>query len=221
VPVPHLDLEVHLEPIVRIADEATVAEELLLRPVDGGSLLARVADEGVDMAWVTRTAMAAAGRVLARRRVPLHVNITAEDRHDPRFVAVVEAAVAPAGLAHLVFEVTEHSEVVPSPRVRRTLVALRRRGVRFAIDDYGDGWAGPASADVVRPEVLKVRLPSLRDRAGGAVLLCSLLAAAAAHHAQVVVEEIETEADLRAARRLGFPHAQGWYWSPAGSTALR
>lgn len=207
-----LDLDVHLEPIVRLGDGATVAEELLLRPASGGALLERAAHEGVPMASITERALAAAGEALARRRRALHVNVTPADLADPGFPASVAEALPADALGHLVLEVTEQTELVASRQLARTLVALRRRGVRFAIDDFGDGWAGPPSTALVRPEVVKVRLGRLRDPATGPALTASVRRAAATHHARVVVEQVETAEDLLSVLRLGFTHAQGWYW---------
>ena len=61
---PLLDLKVRLESIVRVSDQAIVAQELLLRPVAGGCVVDHAARAHIDMAWVTGYALEAAGAVL-------------------------------------------------------------------------------------------------------------------------------------------------------------
>ena len=210
---PLLDLTVRLEAIVRVAEQATVARELLLRPVNGGCVVDQAARAHIDMAWVTGYALETAGAVLEESAVPLHVNITPADLARPSFVNKVKGALSAGELGKLILEVTEQTQLVASPEVEATLLDLRRLGVRFAIDDYGDGWADMTSIDIVKPEVIKVRLDRLREPDWGDERARLLLAAAGRLHAHVVVEQIETSADLEHIRSLGFTHAQGWYWT--------
>jgi EAL domain-containing protein (putative c-di-GMP-specific phosphodiesterase class I) len=210
---PLLDLKVRLESIVRVSDQAIVAKELLLRPVAGGCIVDHAARAHIDMAWVTGYALEAAGALLEHGRRPLHVNITPADLARPSFVPMVHRSLTIDGLGLLILEVTEHTPLLNSDQVQRTLLALRRLGVRFAIDDYGDGWADMTSVEIVKPEIIKVRLDRLRAGRTGAELADALRDASERLHAHVVVEQVETCSDLLTVRALGFTHAQGWYWT--------
>ena len=82
----------------------------------------------------------------------------------------------------------------------------------FAIDDYGDGWADMASVEAVSLEIIRsTRLPG---QEAGTVCVVAAAPWHAAHqiHVDVVVEQIKTQADLDEVRRLGFTHAEGWFW---------
>jgi EAL domain-containing protein (putative c-di-GMP-specific phosphodiesterase class I) len=210
-----LDLGLHLEPIVRLADHRIVAQELLLRPLHGPRLDQRPADDPtLDLAQVTDAALTSAGEVLTAARIPLHVNVTPSDLHRPDLVDLAVRRVGRDLLPWLVLEVTERAPLVDCDGTQANLAWLRRLGVRFAVDDFGDGWAGPASVTILRPEIIKVRLARLVG------VRCHRPAArlrrlAATHRAQVVVEQIERADHLVAAQRLGFAHGQGWYWSGA------
>ena len=206
-----LDLTVHFEPIVRVTDELPVAHELLLRPVGGGELHIRAANADVDMAWVTGFALDTAAAVLERSPLPLHVNVTPADLGRPGFVANLCARVLVDGLTSLVLEVTEQTPLSDVVEVRNTLIDLRRVGVRIAVDDFGDGWADAERVAVLCPDIIKVRLSHLRSP-DGFITAVALQDLAQRHHAQVVVEQIESRADLRLVRSLGFTYAQGWLW---------
>ncbi len=209
---PTLDLRVHLEQIVRLSDQCPVAHELLLRPISGGALLAEAAAARVDMAWVTAYALKAARAVLEHASLPLHVNITPGDLARPSFVDQVRRQLTPKGMAMLVLEVTEQDALTASDQVDVTLLELRRDGVRFAIDDYGDGRADMASVEAVQPEIIKVRLANLRDATGRGSPADTLAAAALRIGAHLVVEQVETPAHLDEVRAFGITHGQGWLW---------
>jgi diguanylate cyclase (GGDEF)-like protein len=67
-------------------------------------------------------------------------NVSAQQLHDPDFVADVTAALADHGLPceRLVLEVTE-SAVLRGQQVSRTLQKLDAMGIRLALDDFGTG----------------------------------------------------------------------------------
>src|SRR5689334_6328178 len=104
MPEPALDLRVHFEPIVRIADDVRIAHELLLRPADGGELRERAEAAAVGMTWITWLALHTAGSALERAIQPLHVNITPTDLARPSFSDEVHRAVRATDLPWLVLE---------------------------------------------------------------------------------------------------------------------
>lgn len=162
--------------------------------------------------WVTAFALRSAGALLERSSTTLHVNITPADLGRPDLPDVVRSFVRLRDLTRLVLEVTERAPLVASPVVEENLIALRRAGVRFAIDDLHDGWAGPESIRIVRPEIIKIRLHHLRGIAG-AHEAARLHALVRDLHITVIVEQIEDAEDCALLRRLGLTHAQGWYWT--------
>ena len=98
--------------------------------------------------------------------------------------------------------------------MQRTLLALRRLGVRFAIDDYGDGWADMTSVEIVKPEIIKVRLDRLRAGRTGAELADALRDASdAAPRPRGGGAGRDLLATCTTVRAFGFSHAQGWYWT--------
>ena len=206
-----LDLTVHFEPIVRVIDELPVAHELLLRPVGGGELHIRAAHADVDMAWVTGFALDTAAAVLERSPLP-----APRQRHPgrPRPPRLRAQPVRPRpGRRPDIARARGHRADTAQGRreVRDTLIDLRRVGVRIAVDDFGDGWADAERVAVLCPDIIKVRLSHLRSP-DGFITAVALQDLAQRHHAQVVVEQIESRADLRLVRSLGFTYAQGWLW---------
>lgn len=218
---PLLDVSIHFEPILDLEDRQVAARELLVRPVGGGQLLRRAERAGIDRAWITRLALSTAGTMLEHSSIPMHVNITPDDLARPAFADELLQTVPAASLRSLVLEITEDAPVLAGAPLDATLQSLRAEGVRFAIDDFGDGWASVESVEAVRPEVIKVRLPRLHRNGAPTALARQLHTISARWVALVVVEQIETPADLILAITLGFPLAQGWYWDEAGRVLKR
>lgn len=202
-----------VEPIVELATGDPVAVEVLLRPRSFPTLAGWRRSVGVGGSdEVLVLALERAATELAHRRVLVHVNATAGDLEHPTFAAQVLEAVPAEALDRLVVEVTEELPVRHRDAVERSTAELRRRGVRFALDDFGEGWSNFSTVQVLRPEVVKVTTSVLGphhqpDLAPEIVRFVHDVGAVA------VLEQVEDLATLRWARAVGFDQAQGWMWT--------
>ncbi|WP_037155313.1 EAL domain-containing protein [Rhizobium freirei] len=125
--------------------------------------------------------------------------------------------------ARLIVEVTESYPLVGAAIERVKII--RSLGCRIAIDDFGSGFATPASLLQVTADIVKIDAAFLRDnRRGrdGHDSLFHLVGFASCFAPFVVVEGIETQAQLGAARAAGATHVQGFLLSkPASLPKLR
>jgi EAL domain-containing protein (putative c-di-GMP-specific phosphodiesterase class I) len=112
----------------------------------------------------------------------------------------------------VVIEITEHEQADDYEALRRSLEALRRRGVRVAIDDAGAGFS-LRHAITLDPHILKLDISLTRDvdrdRARRA-LASALIRYAEEMDVTVIAEGIETEGELAALRELGIVYGQGF-----------
>ena len=219
-----------VQPILDLRTGRIPAVELLARPSSGGS----VAD------WSTEE-LALASRGLARdaldvaRELPIdggliHVNITAIDLEDETFSTEVLRRF-PDRIDHLVLELTEHFELRDRPTVAANLHRLRTAGVRFALDDFGDGWSTMSALRALRPEILKVNLGSLRGTHGIDRNVATWVRnrAHVARCRRVVVEHLDSLEAVEEALGAGFRYGQGFVLdrylakqagAPVGTTAV-
>lgn len=138
-------------------------------------------------------------------------NLAAADRFADIFGRIT---LQPELARRLVVEVTEPHPLVGSAIER--LKMIRALGCRIAIDDFGIGFATPASLLQVAVDIVKIDASFVRDiRPGrdGQNSLSHMVGLAACIAPVVVVEGIETEAQLEAARRAGATHVQGFLLS--------
>ncbi|MEU4688440.1 EAL domain-containing protein [Actinoplanes sp. NPDC023714] len=223
--------EVHYQPIVRLADAATVAVEALARwtdPVAGPvhpdvfvtmaertGLVAAIDDFVLDQAC----ADAARLESLYGRPIDLHVNVSAGRLGQHGLRAAVAAALERHGVppARLVVEVTETLRIPDLPRAAAVLESLRDLGVRIALDDFGSGYNALAQlhampVDIVKLDSTLTDVDASPERAGA---LCrSVLAICAELGIAVVAEGLETRERASGMAALGCPLGQGYLFGP-------
>ncbi|HYY09999.1 MAG TPA: EAL domain-containing protein [Kineosporiaceae bacterium] len=221
------------QPVVRLADEATVAVEALVRWDRAGlpvapELLVQTAEAAGLARLLHERVLAQACSDVARLRsngrgdLAVHVNVppsllTAD------LAASVAAALRAAGLSGqaLVLEVTESGRVEDVPTASAALAAVRRLGVRVALDDFGTGYSNLTHLLGLPVDVLKL------DRAlaagvvaegTGAGRAAAVVGAAVRMARQlgltVVAEGVEEPRQAALLAELGCDHAQGYLFSP-------
>ncbi|MET0934428.1 MAG: EAL domain-containing protein [Luteibacter sp.] len=127
---------------------------------------------------------------------------------------VVEALTIPGfDIGRVTIEVTERDIVENPARLAHALGFLRARGVRVALDDFGNGHSNFEMWNEVHPEIVKIDRYLINGLAGSVERLAivrALISVAETLGAELVGEGVEEEADLRMLRELGIPYAQGF-----------
>lgn len=93
--------------------------------------------------------------------------------------------------------------------------ALRKAGIKVALDDVGFGRTRLESLLALEPDVIKIDqklVIGIRDNKGQLVSVKRLLKVAASLEAEVIAEGIETEKDLNVLKDLGVKYGQGFLW---------
>ena len=83
--------------------------------------------------------------------------------------------------------------------------------MRFALDDFGDGWASMVAMRLLRPEIVKVTTKGLTSRGALDENVARWLRARSASIGcrQIVVEQIDTMEKVEWANAMGFRLLQG------------
>lgn len=117
-------------------------------------------------------------------------------------------------LRRVVLEITEHDYIKDYPSLLVVLAPLRACGLRVAIDDAGAGYSSLRHVLHIQPELIKLDVSLTRNIDTDAMrraLASALIAFARETRASIVAEGVETEAELRALKRLGASCAQGYF----------
>lgn len=124
-----------------------------------------------------------------------------------------EFAQAPDLSRRLFIEITETAALDPQ-QGRLFVNRLRHCGCRVVIDDFGVGYGLQTAMLIKFPDVIKIDrsvLAGIRNRHYSQALLRKLVIAASRWAPQVVIEGVESEADLTIVREAGAGWAQGFH----------
>lgn len=120
----------------------------------------------------------------------------------------------------IVLEITEHSFVDDYAILSERMRALRRFGVRLAIDDAGAGFASLRHVLRLEPDLIKLDMSithGIDTQIRHQSLASALLTFANGTSASIVAEGIETQGELDTLRRLGVTYGQGHYLGYPGA----
>lgn len=210
------------QPIVSFEDGTTHAYEALARfeAEGGGGPLQwfALAEEFGMRAELELACLRKALELLpdAPGETRLSVNLSAPLLSDQR---TAELLAATPDLTRLIVEVTENALVSNEPVLDRVIFELRGRGVAFAVDDIGAGYAGLAQLAALQPRYLKIDRALITgiDRDPARASLVHLLAEYGREHDGLVVAEgIENESELAVVKEAGVSLGQGFLLARPG-----
>ena len=151
----------------------------------------------------------------------LSVNLSPSTLRDPRLTDLLLSPDVPAD--RIVVEVTEHARVADYLEAQRVLGALRKAGVRVAVDDAGSGYATFRHILQLRPDIIKMDQSITRDidsDPARRALATALVIFAGEVGASVIAEGVETEGELRTLAAAGIYRGQGFAIAAAQTLPL-
>lgn len=224
--IDHGNLEVHYQPIHRIADSSITGVEALIRwrhPVKGlispGAFIPVAEQTGLIVeigAWVMRRACTdIAGQA---PQLNVAVNVSAVEFRDSNVAATVRAAIEASNLApeRLKIEITESLLMKRDALTMRQLDELRALGVRISLDDFGTGYSSLSYLQSYPTDLIKIDQSFVRalgqiDRSKPIVE--AIVALARCLGMRTVAEGVETEEQLAILAGIGCGEAQGYLFS--------
>jgi diguanylate cyclase (GGDEF)-like protein len=225
-------LEVHFQPIVRLADGSPLGFEALLRwkhPEHGwippSQFVPQAERSGLIVPigrWVLEEACQRLRELHAARpdlvNAYVAVNLSPAQLLQTDLVRQARAALDSTGLAsaQLRFEITEASTMTDSDATLDRLADLRALGVRILIDDFGTGWSALQYLAHLPADVLKVDrafIDGLGQDERKTRVVGTIADLAESLGLGVVAEGVETTEQLAWLRRLGVADGQGYLFS--------
>jgi len=223
------EFELHYQPQIRLADEAVVGAEALLRwrhPQRGligpGDFIQTLAESSIASAvgtWIIREACAqtAAWRAMGLPLNRISVNLFPSQCRDQGLTRDVEAALQMSGLSADVLEL-EISETfaLNNDDVITPLQDLHDKGIKLAFDDFGTGYASLSyltKFPVSRIKIDRSFIASVTDDAENSAIVRSLIAMAHNLRLGIIAEGVETEAQARFLLEEHCEEAQGFLYA--------
>ncbi|AHF76077.1 Diguanylate cyclase/phosphodiesterase with PAS/PAC and GAF sensor [Sodalis praecaptivus] len=232
------EFELYYQPQVRLADNAIIGAEALLRwhhpekgvlgpaaflpALDAGPWAERVGE------WVIRTAcrQAADWRRQGATDFRVGVNLFNVQFRTGALAHQVHGILAETGLDAdaLELEITENIILRYDENMLRPLKELRSEGVGIAFDDYGTGYASLSMLKdypVTRLKVDQTFVRAMCDSAPDAAIVRAILYLGSSFKLGVIAEGVETLEQAEMLRRKGCREAQGFlFGQPVPASAF-
>jgi EAL domain-containing protein (putative c-di-GMP-specific phosphodiesterase class I) len=144
----------------------------------------------------------------------LSINVSPQTAISSEFAALIES-----GTDRIVIEVTEHAAIGDYPHFNSSVARLRFRGMRYAVDDAGAGFATFSHILSTKPDIVKLDMSLIRDihrDLARRALLHGLIYFIEQINATAVAEGVETAEEAESLKRLGVHCAQGYYFGRPG-----
>ena len=211
------------QPIVRLSTSKVEAREALLRwrdpergtiqPSDfigvaeATNLISEIGHHVIELACDTTVDRAGEERV--------SINLSGRQFHDPLLLEIVDRALLESGLeaSRLDFEITETVAMQDLERADVILVALKKRGIRLLMDDFGTGHSSLSNLRRLPLNAVKIDRSFIADlpeetRARG--IVTAIIAMAHQLGLEVIAEGVETAEQLAFLQAEGCDLAQGF-----------
>jgi len=166
--------------------------------------------------WVLGEALNQCGVWARDRPLPVAVNLSARDLHDPRLVEQIASALESKGVAagQLGLELTESTLMIDPARAADTLRRIDASGVKIAIDDFGTGYSSLAYLRKLPFSELKIDksfVLRLASEESDAAIVRSTSELGHNLGMSVVAEGVEDEKTLDMLSSFGCDAAQGYF----------
>jgi EAL domain-containing protein (putative c-di-GMP-specific phosphodiesterase class I)/GGDEF domain-containing protein len=211
------------QPVVRLDTLEVVAHEGLTRPATGPAGLSVV--DLLDLArakgrlgefelHAARTVCEAFAAQSGSGRLLINLSVHAivyGGLHPDEVIAALSTS--GMDLGRITIEITERDIVDNPAELADAIGYLRARGVRVALDDFGNGHSNFQMWNEIHPEIVKIDrylIHGLASSAERLAIVRALCRVAETLGAELVGEGVENAADLRMMRELGITYAQGF-----------
>ncbi len=151
--------------------------------------------------------------------LPVSLNLSHRQFHDPTLIEHVTQALQDAGIPSDAIEIEVPEAVITDDPKRAILVLrdLRALGLRVAVDDFGTSSSSLAHLNRLPIDALKIDrsfISTLGREEDDAIVIRAIAALADTLHLSVVAEGVETADQLNFIHTLGCDGVQGYYYAP-------
>jgi EAL domain-containing protein (putative c-di-GMP-specific phosphodiesterase class I) len=167
--------------------------------------------------WVTSTAIAKLAEyadVIADTNASFSINLSGQSLSDDDILEFIDEELAASKLsaANLCFEVTESAAVSNLQKAQVFIDALRERGCRISLDDFGAGLSSFAYLKNFTVDTLKIDGSFIRDITDNRIsesMVAAITQVAKVMQLETVAEYVESKETRKLIAELGVDYAQG------------
>jgi EAL domain-containing protein (putative c-di-GMP-specific phosphodiesterase class I) len=143
------------------------------------------------------------------------INVCGQTLGDSQFLEFVVECFDRTGVLpnQICFEITEQAVISNLDHARRFVGVLHGMGCKFAIDDFGSGVGSFSNLKNLPLDYVKIDGSLMRNLGRDTVnqaMVAAMIKLARTLDFKIIAEQVEDEASLEAARRMGVDYVQGY-----------
>ena len=226
--IDHKTFRMYYQPIYDCKEERFVSAESLIRLWDRqgtfispGEFIPMAEEHGLidQISWIVLEKVCRfLGEHPELALQTVSVNLTGQQVSDVTLIDRIEALLADCQLSgsRLRIEITERTVADDFEEVKKTMLRLQEKGIRFYLDDFGTGYSNLSSMFSLPFEVIKFdqSLVKMIDVSRNGRRTISLLAQLMHENDyRIVAEGIETAQQAQTVRETGVDRIQGFYYA--------
>lgn len=219
--------EVHLQPVMALADNTIQHYEVLLRlRLENGELampeqfISR-AEHGGQIQELDRWVIRKALRTVANfppehQHTQIAINLSAINIGKASMLTALEQAIKASGIdpRRIIFELTETAAVSDFAAAHQFISAIRALGCAFSLDDFGSGFSSFYYLKHLPVDYIKIDgsfIRGLTDRPDDQIFVRAMVDLARGYGKKIVAEHVEDAAVLEMLREFGVNYVQGYH----------
>ena len=168
--------------------------------------------------WVVSSTLARLSEhvdYLKKHRAIFAINLSGQSLGDDEILNFIEEEIDSSGVPceSLCFELTESAAVSNREKAQAFIDALRKRGCKFSLDDFGAGLSSFAYLKSFKVDTLKIDGSFIRDITENRIsesMVAAITEVARVMELQTVAEYVETDEAKDLVATLGVDYAQGY-----------
>ena len=213
------------QPIVDLRTRQVFAYEALIRGVDGAGAASILDQVNEDNRYVfDQSCRVKAVELAARLAIPCYVSINFLPNAVYQAATCIRATLEAARrfnfpTEQLIFEITEHEELVDKEHLKSIIREYKRQGFKTAIDDFGAGYSGLNLLAEFQPDLIKLDMALVRDIDHDPVrqaIVQGILGVCRALAIEAIAEGVENLAELTLLQSMGVHLYQGFLFARPG-----
>ncbi len=115
----------------------------------------------------------------------------------------------------LTIELTERLAINDLARTKNTLLEIKDLGVKLALDDFGTGYSALSSITALPFDIIKIDrdfVKDIEDSEYAQAFVRSMVDLGRSINADICIEGVETEGQLKLLKKMGVKYVQGYYY---------
>lgn len=224
--ISHQEFKIHFQPIVLLSDRSISHHEVLIRFDNHTSPYEMIVmgeevgiSPDIDLS-VCRQTIKYIDMNKNRKIGRLAVNISGASIQNDIFLDKLLSTLKeyPKESEHILFELTESSEIKDLDKVNRFIQQLRKTGYAVCLDDFGAGAASFQYLQRLEVDGIKIDgsyIKTIMEKPRDATMVKNITKMCHEMDVYVVAEMIETQAQADYLNAIGVDKGQGWLYSKA------